>query len=300
MVFVGYSFLTDEDCSSFTPTNVSKISSITLKNGIFDDLYITKETDSIYSAQIPKDWDFDTILHTLFQGTLHAGNVDYTISSVSEMRVKRREVGTYDWVTLYQIPISHVDDFNFERMDMTARAKTWYEYSLVPVINNVEGNLNINKVYSDYDGIFIVGSDEIFGTYLNTSISVQNNHISSSVTTLGRKYPYIVSSSKSNYTSGNISGTFIEFDRVVSELVPKEGWKYRKRLMDFFGDGKPKIIKVHDGRMWMSSIIGSPSESAPAHEDMPVSSIEFVETGDVDSGKALYYGGFIDTGLNGR
>lgn len=304
MIFIGDTFLGDGACCDYTPTHINQITKMTIRNGIFDDIYITSNTGRTYTAEIPpeipQDWDFDTILHALFQGTLHAGNVDYTAANVSEMRVKCREYGTYDWVTLYQIPINSVEDFNFERFDLLRRAKTWYEYALVPVTDNVEGNLNITRVYSDFDGIFLIGDEQVFTTFLNTSISTQVNHPNTAITTLGRKYPCVISSGESNYISGSISGTFLEFDRSSCELKPQEGWRYRKRLMEFLGDGKPKLIKLRDGRMWLSSIVGAPTESSPAHEDMPVTGFEFVESGNAESGRDLYYGGFIDAAVNGR
>lgn len=294
MICCGYGLCGDRHALDFTPTAVKNIRSVLLQNGIYDELYISRDTSGPYTTDIPGTWDFDTILHARFQGNLHAGNVEYSIGEISHIRIKRRERGSFDWVTLFEIPIADFDDFRFQLYDRYNRAKTEYEYALVPVTNNVEGNLNINHVYSDFDGVYLTEKDRTFNTALSVEVSVQKNHPSEVVGTLGRVYPYIVGNSRNNYYSGTVTATFIEYNPAAGDWNVGTGWKYRRALMAFLENSRPKILKLHDGRMWLVNVMDAVTESPQEHADAPVTTISWTETGDAESVQDLYFNGLID------
>ena len=82
---------------SLTPTGIRNINYVELKNGIYDDLYITKATDFEikYDDESIFVWDFDTILWAQFNNTTNAGNVDWSVNDVSHLLLKSRKIGTY-------------------------------------------------------------------------------------------------------------------------------------------------------------------------------------------------------------
>jgi len=294
MVICGHGFCGDRHSFDFTPTSVKNIQVLTLKNGIYDELYITRDISYSYTTVIPDTWDFDTIMHAHFNGNLHAGNVDYSINEVSHIRIKRREVGTFEWITLFEVPIADYDDFRFQLYDRYNRAKTNYEYALVPVTNNVEGNLNINSVYSDFDGVYITEKDRTFNTALSVDIQVQKNHPTEIVNTLGRTYPYIVGNSQNNYYSGTVIATFIELNQSTRDWNVSTGWKYRRELMEFLQNSRPKILKYLDGRMWLVNIMDATTEQASEHIDAPTTTFTWTEIGDCESVQDMYFNGLID------
>ena len=67
-------FCGDNHSFNYTPTNVSNINSINIYNGVFDELYVTKNTN-IEFIESSKFWDFSTILYAQFQGTLDRKSV---------------------------------------------------------------------------------------------------------------------------------------------------------------------------------------------------------------------------------
>lgn len=284
-------------CSK-TPIPSSDLSSVTVRHSVIDDLFITKNTNLSHSDMVSAQWDYDTILHAGFNGNLNAGNVDYTLDQVSALRIKRREVNTFNWITLYEIPINSVSDFNFEKISYLERANTEYEFALVPVNNGIEGNYNTNTVKSLFDGVVIIDRNAVFKTVLNTSISMQKNRPDSIVTPLGRKYPMSISNGYNNYDSGSIKATFIQ--QIGLEFDVEHGWRWRKKFMDYLVDSNTKVLKFYDGRMWLVAITGSPSEDSSEHIDMPYTSFEWVEIGDVESSYDLYKHGLIDVNVEGR
>lgn len=299
MIFCGFGIVGMNHCGDYVATNVYDISSVTLLNAIFDELLITQDTNTEYSNIIEQTWDFDTILHAMFDGNLHAGNVDFTLDQVSKIRIKRRKIDSYDWITLFEIPIEKIEDFDFERIDRYARSNQEYEYALVPVIGDNEGNLNINTIKSEFEGIYLVEKTLGYGSAIETTISTQKNRPTSVINTLGRRTPYVISNGMNNYYSGQVSTVFVDQNLDTCEYDTVNGWKYREAIMDFLCDGKPKILKHEDGRMWMINITGSPSESESPHPLYPTTTFDWVEIGDVNSSNMLYENNFIDVNVEG-
>lgn len=292
MILLSGMFCGDNHSFDYTPTNVPNIKSIKIGNGVFDEIFATRST-SIPLTEKSKEWTFDTILYALFKDNLFAGNVEFTSDSVSAMRIKRRKKGTYTWDTFFEIAISTNEDFNFERLDRYARANTKYEYSLIPVINGVEGNLNINEIETKFDGFYFIEKDVIYRALLNTELHTERNHNGKTVTTLDRKYPFHITNGNSNYTSGQLQATFI--DKLLDNSYDvQNGWKYREQVNDFLTNGKPKILKDDEGRMWMVGIVDSIPENAQGHYQHIISNISFVEIGDSESVEDLYDNNFID------
>jgi len=300
MVFLGNSFFSGQKSLRTTPTNTVELVNVKIENGIYDELYITKNTDLTYSTAITSEWDYNTILHAFFNGTLFAGNVNYMLSQVNSIRVKRRITNTYEWTTLFEVPITKESDLRFTRYDRFAQSGIVYDYASIPVLNNVEGNISSTSVLSEFEGVFIVGKDQTFNTILKTGIVSQKNRPSSIVTTIGRKRPYVISNGTTNYYSGTTTGMFLETESDNLTWKYTDGWTHRKELMEFLCDGKPKILKYYDGRIWFVSITGSPSEATQDQNDIVITSFEWNETYDYNSTNDLYNSGLIDVNIEGR
>ncbi|MBR0596968.1 hypothetical protein [Sinanaerobacter chloroacetimidivorans] len=296
MIFSGISFCSGKYSLDYTPTYIPNVTFMKIKNGIFDDLYVSKNGNMNDSSEIPTDWDFNTILYAMFKNNLLAGNIEYTSSQVSSIRLKRRIKNTYDWITLFEIPVSDSSDFIFERYDFYNQSNIEYEYALVPVINNIEGTMSINEVLSEFEGIFILEKDRVFKTILDIELQSQKNRPNTIVNTIDRKYPFVVSNGQNNYYSGSVSATFIEQDN-NSDFKINDGWKFRESLMEFLQNGKPKILKYDDGRMWLVSIVDNPSEQPDGHPQKITTTFNWVETGDAKSSNDLYDYNFINVDL---
>lgn len=299
MIFCGFGICGYQHSADYTVTAVEDITSVKLTKAAFDELLITKNVSFDYTNAISEEWDFDTILHALFNGNLHAGNVDFTVEQVSKIRIKRRKINSYDWITLFEVPIQDVDDFDFERIDRFARGNQEYEYALVPVLGDAEGNLNTNSIKSEFDGVYLMEKELGYGSRLEVSLSTQKNRPSAIINTLGRKMPYVVSNGLNNYYSGSVSTIFVNQNPVTCQFDTERSWEYRDSIMEFLCDGNPKILKHEDGRMWLVQITGSPSESESPHPDFPTTTFEWVEIGSAESSTALYSNNFIDVNVEG-
>ena len=53
-----------------------------------------------YSSEEPTLWEYLTVMDANFDGTLQAGNVGYVLDNIDGIKIKRRKVNEYDWITL--------------------------------------------------------------------------------------------------------------------------------------------------------------------------------------------------------
>jgi hypothetical protein len=296
MFFLGYCFTEDIHSLDSTPPLNTQINSVTIKNGLFDDLYITRNTTLPDSNTIDDIWDYDTVLHAKFQGDLSAGNVKYSVDNTDSIRIKRRMKGSFDWVSIYEIPIYGIEDFSFEKFDYTARSSTEYEYALVPVSGGSEGSYITNKVGTYFEGLFIMEKGIFFSTIIEVDINnQQRNRPTAAVSTMGKKYPFIISNGLNNYQSGDLSAVFAERIENGCDWDFEQSWRYRERLLDFLYNNAAKLIKYEDGRMYLASVSSNVINEQDAGVDFLVrTSFQWTEVGNCDKGDDLYKFGLID------
>ncbi|MDD3267229.1 MAG: hypothetical protein PHC75_08655 [Burkholderiales bacterium] len=302
-MFFGMSFIGSTNSNFASPIYRDDVDYMEVKNGIIDDLYLTANVTDAYTTEIPTIWDYDTILHAKFEGDLFAGNADFSMNTVSHLRVKRRKKGTYKWVTLFEIPINKKEDFNFTKTDRYARGKTEYEWAIVPVLNGTEGNYNIASLTTSFEGIFIVDANKIYHSKYNIGhINPKRQKPSTVVVPIDRRYPFVISNGEVNYYSGEIKATFIEesVDGEDTAFNFERAWEYRDGFKDWLLNGSPKIIKYDDGRMWLVMVTGDIDEETDGHWDNVKTTFGFTEIGDCESNQDLYNNGLIDVYMDGE
>ena len=135
--FLGYNFCADTNALDPVPTDVSKLQIVQVENGIYDHINITSDVTGTYPSVPPTGWDFKTILDCDFRGNISGGSSDNISKDVTSIRIKRREKGTYAWITIKEIPVASAEDLNFAFTDNLNLNNTLYEYAYVPVTQGV-------------------------------------------------------------------------------------------------------------------------------------------------------------------
>ena len=294
MYFCGQTFYGDNKSSRSALVNVTNLNLITLDNGIYDDLFITKNYN-IEVTNSNKEWSFDTVLHAMFNDNLLAGNIEFALNTITSIRIKQREKGKFDWITIYDIPINSIEDLAFVRTYKYCKGNTDYEFAVLPVLNNtIEGNMSVVECESKFTGAYLMERDSSIQMVVNFESTQQRNHSSNTIQTLGRIKPFYITNGMSNYESGSINVVFIQFDNC--ELNSKTGAKYRKNIYDVLTDKRPKILKFDDGRTYIIGITDAISQSSDV--DLPLSTITWTEIANIDSEEDLYENGFLDWGEN--
>ena len=243
--FVGYNFFSDGDALNNAPSAIDGINNIRLTNAIYDHLNITRNTSTEVSTTVPTVWDYDTIIDASFDGNLSAGNVDFLIEEISAIKIKRRVQGTFDWITLNTVPINTVEDLTFAFNDLLNADYTTYDYALVPIMEDVEGEYIINSILSRFNGVFIGDYSTIYKFFYDVQYGTNaRNQQIGTFQPLGNQYPIVIANGALSYESGTVSATILNDDFEDTGLVNGPAIVEKKTIIkDFLTNKKAKILK---------------------------------------------------------
>lgn len=294
MVFLGTTFCGGKYTLSPPATPQSTIFTLQIKDGIYNHLFLSTNA-LIQNGNF--EWDYDTVLNADFNEDFSAGNKEFNLQKTDHIILRRREIGKQNWITLYKKEILTVNDFNIHFVDKYTRANADYEYKVSSYLNGVENTAIIENVYSDFDGIYIVDKDSIYGTIYNLDSCDTNRNIAASVQELlNSQYVRVISCSSSNYESGTASGLFIDYNPSTDYLDKKASLQFREDIKNRLASAnkKPLVLKIHDGRIWMIKVTGGIKDTNDGHIDLRRVGFDWVEIGDINDMKDLYGWNFID------
>lgn len=295
--FVGYNFFSDGDALNTAPSNVDSITNVKLTNAIFDHFNVTRNTNTAVSTTIPTQWDYDTIMDADFAGNIEAGNVDFLADQISAIKIKRRVQGTFNWLTLKTIPVNTVEDLTFVFNDLLNQNNVMYEYALVPIIEDVEGEYIINTVLSQFNGVFIGDAETIYKFLYEVEYgNNQRNQQIGVFQVLGKQYPVFVANGELSYESGSVTATILNEDFQQNGINRTAITQLKDSIKDFLTNRKAKILKDFNSNEWLcivNSNIGVTYKSGYGM-GIPVINFEWTEVGDAQSQQDLYNNGILD------
>lgn len=294
---VNYNFFGDGNALDPMPTKTGALYP-TLSNGVFDQFTITKNIIDDSSTP-PTAWDNDTILSAYFNGTLAAGNIEEQTANITAVRIKRRKLGTFEWLTIAEKSVSSVDDIDFIVNDNIAEGNTEYEYAFVPVVNGVEGSYSIQSIISKFNGVFMSDSDNIFRLDAAVSYGVNSAVTKRGVyEPYGRKYPVVISNGVNNYETGSVSGIILPDDYDPKNPIPrKEIVDQRRLFINFLNNRRPKLLRDWNGNVWIISITDNPTTTYLTGSGMGMMDVtaSWTEVGDYNDKQDLYDSGLVPT-----
>lgn len=295
--FVGYNFFSDGDALNTAPSNVDNITTVNLSNSIFDHFNVTRNTNTAVSATVPTVWDYDTVLDADFNGNIEAGNVDFLIEQISAIKIKRRVQGTFNWLTLKTIPVNTVEDLTFVFNDLLNQNNVTYEYALVPIIEDVEGEYIINTVLSQFNGVFIGDAETIYKFLYEVEYgNNQRNQQIGVFQVLGKQYPVFVANGELSYESGSVTATILNEDFQQNGIDRTAITQLKDAIKDFLTNRKAKILKDWNGNEWLTIVNSNIGVTYKSSYGMgiPVINFEWTEIGDAQSQQDLYNNGILD------
>ena len=295
--FLNYNFFADGDALNTAPSSVDNITNVKLTNSIFDHFNVTKNTSTVVSTSIPTGWDYDTIMNASFNNNIDAGNVNYLINQISSIKIKRRKQGDFDWLTLATIPINRVEDLSFIFNDLLNQDNVTYEYALVPIIGEIEGQYLINSIMSQFNGVFIGNAETIYKFLYEVKYSSnQRNQQVGVFQVLGQQYPIVVANGALSYESGNVTATILNDDFEKTGIIDRaEIVKQKDALKNFLTDKKPKILKDWNGNIWLCIVNSNIDVSYKEGTGMgiPIISFDWTEIGESNNQQSLYNNGIL-------
>lgn len=297
MVFFSSILCGDSSTAAITPTCINDINTITVAKAYFDDIYITYDVEYEMTDEIPTTWNYNTIFHARFDGNFTAGNVNFKFSDIqgSYFLIKRRIANTYYWISLHNYLVNDFDDLNKTFVDYTAAPGTEYEYAVVPILDNVEGDYYTATITPETEKLVVVDSSALWATIVTDGFAnSQRNSNPGTVETMNNKYPTIIQNGAANYDTVSITAGWFPSDEedecklLIGEEYDTWVSRYAKRFMDFLTNRKVKMLKNVDGRMWLCYVTTLPSNNARnIYYDREIT-FGVTEVGDVEDEKVLY------------
>lgn len=294
---LGFNFLFDSYAINPRPTNVEPLASASVRNGIFDEIDISADVDKqTIDTTIPSVFGEYDILLCDFNGNIDSKELEsYDFNLI---RIKRRESGTFNWITLFEVSINDLKDINFTRYDKYARNNTVYEYAFVPVSGGVEGNYSIISVESKFYKIYLCDESNIYSLDAGIAFgSISKSNKTNIFEPLMGKYPIVVSNAELNYKSGTLSGTIItprEEETKTWDL--HQNIKLQNDILNFLINKKAKIYKDWMGNSYLILIVEDVSLTPNNSINGRLADVafSFVEIGDAENQEDLYENGLID------
>ena len=304
MIFMQSFFCGELNSVACTPTTIEPITRVTLSNAWFNDIRITRDVNEEIGADVYDKWNYDTVMHAKFEGDTYAGNVKWDLEQVSYLIIKRKKTTDYKWTTIDYKDVQLAEDvseYNIEGIDITATPGYEYQYAAVAIVDNVENEYSIEKVYVKCHGIVIADSTALYYTYLTDmfldNVSVTPNSV---VETMYDRYPTIVRNTLANYEQVTVNAEFVPYldncNLDFSDDVLRT--RYNKEVKMFLRNGYTKLLKCENGQIWLGYVTTPPSDSADGIYMIRKVTFTLTETGDPDCEKYLYKAGIIDVPQN--
>lgn len=281
--FLNYNFCKDEDCLNPLATNAQDFTDTTIKNAVFEHFHQTKDVTSSSSSVIPTVWNYLTIMDANFKNNISAGNAADLFKDVTSIKIKRRKIEDFNWITLKTIPITDPSMISIAFNDNLVCNFTEYEYAFVPVVQDIEGNYISESIMAEFNGIFICDQDTIFKFIAETGYGNMEQVQKIGVfETFGKQYPVVVTNGVINYKSSSFSAIVATDD---IDMTNRKGMvEKREQLLKYFTNHKSKIIKDWNGNCWLMIITSSPNITFDNNYGMGKMNIGFDwrEVGDVN------------------
>lgn len=295
---VQFAPLEDENIigSPAIPTELTKV---ILENSIVDKIYISKNNITEIPSELPV-WDNGTVLKTDFENdSPSAGNVDWLLSKINNIKVKRRLKGTFNYITLYKHEINSISDITFSYKDYWLPSGYDFEYALVPCADDDEGIYYFTEVTTCFNGLFVSDGEKTMKIYSNYLINTaQDNQLIGTAQPYGSRYPVIIRNPNVNYRSVTIQGDILglEDDEFVFTMDRNKIVKQKNEWDVFLTNGKMKLIKDWNGNILMGGITTAPSYTYNIINQNAIPTLTFTitEQGQYNSQKDLYNNGFTN------
>ena len=238
---------------------------------------ITSDISSEYTTDFPI-FDFNTIIQCDFDNNVNGGNVSIVVSQLTKIKIKRRDINTLNWVTIYEKDINSEEDINIKTIDSNVPFGIEQTYAIVPILQDgEEGAYILNKVTPNWQGVFISNNDKIFKLYNSViyDTTAQNKKIGM-LEPIGRKYPIIIENSENDYKSGGLQAQLYGYNFENTRKIDRNDVvKQTQDFINFIKDGSTKMITDWNGNIVMCKLISSPTISYVSSYGNGITNVNF-------------------------
>lgn len=267
--------------------DVFPITSVTINCGIYDQIDFTRNVTKEYSTEFPT-WDYDTRLNCDFNNNVMGGNINTIFNTIKYLRIKRRQHGTFNWVTVKDFKIDTPEDLSIVFEDYFVPHGINADYAIVPIMENgIEGDYIINNIDTKFNVFTVADSNRAFSFECATD-NFQRNVVIGTFNLPNSKYPILQKNNDLNYDSGTLSGRILGYNYPSTHKPNNvDISRQTQDICDFLNDFGAKIIKDWNGNIRLVRFNGGVSINRV--NDLGVSfSANWIEQGKYDNQLDLY------------
>lgn len=278
---------------NYAPNVSSTPTSILTVGTDFDQVRVDSLYDDSELSFRKRDWTGDTVLQADFEGeTLDCGSLGSAAETITHIVLKRKRLDDREWITLEKIPIDSIFDGIYTFIDRMADPSESYEYAIVPLATGAEYNYFIKSINTEMQTCYLYDRDHRYELYYNINFNTFSyNMPNEKIETMGRPYPVVVYNNVLNYAEGGFQCFLYAGEDGEIDIAKEKKW--RREIMEFLTNRKPKAIKNFDGTHMMISIVDTPNLTPNARGTYDLE-FNFVEIGDMNKQSYLYENGFSD------
>ncbi|MBO1087235.1 hypothetical protein [Enterococcus mundtii] len=305
-MIIGYNFFGSTFHSVVFDTAIptSDIDEVVMGAGIYDELFVSVDTKIGDDNVKPANWAIKTIMDAKFNGNLEAGTIDADGHIVTKIQIYRRKTeGNTKWILLGEFPYD-VNYNVYSFVDRLAENDVTYEYSIVPVANEILGDITISQpIKVDYKGVWISDLDNNYQLEYDFKLdSVKHNKNFVSQEPLNGRYP-IITFGTQQYRSGSLTFLPLSEEQVKhggTKINSKTERLAREAVLDFLNKPSAKVIRNDNGSVM---VVATHDVSEQPRDgvliDISDISFSYTEIGDFDY-ETMSKGGLIGSALKSK
>ena len=263
------------------------IDEVTLGAGIYDELFISLDTEIGSQNAKPTSWQLKTIMNAKFENDLEAGSLDSDGHVITSIQIYRRKYLRDDnWLLVGQFP--YEPEYNvYSFVDRFTENGANYEYAIVPVAQDVIGDITVSEpIKVDYDGVFVSNLENNYRMDIDFELGeISYNKNMSTSSPLNGRFP-IVTQGVQDYRTGDI--TFLplskaQMDAGGEKVDGRVERQYRNQVLSFLRSGGAKVIRDSNGEMMIVATHNITATSKNGNLiDLYAISFSFTELGEFD------------------
>lgn len=273
---------------------------VVMSSGIYDELYITLDSEVDGTNEKPDAWSIKDIMDAKFLGNLEGGTLSVSNNQVTAIQIYRRRYNKKeDWLLMGEWPYN--TDFNvYTFIDRLAANGTTYEYGILPVAGKVLGDLTKSpKMTVNFDGVYVSNTNNNYHLEVNYDPGTTTYHTNKAeLQPLNGEFPVVVFGSE-NYRSGTVKFVPLSKDLIHGDndkINPIGEKDYRQNIVNFINDSKPKVLRDENGEVMLvvTSNLQESSFSGGRLQQIKEFQFDFTEVGRIDY-QSMLDGGLIGT-----
>lgn len=267
-MIIGYNMFGYEHGGSVwdTPVCTDMMDELIVSEGTYDHIRVDLNTSIPNTTVINENWDITTVLNAGFNGDLDAGSIGAEGFTVTDIMMYRTVSGSDKWEPLTDF--AYDPDYNlYEYIDRYVQNGTTYQYAIVPVANNVQGDmLKSDDETVRYEGIFLTDKNDNKRLEFDIELGdITHNTSSAVLNPIDSVYPMIVTN-QMRYRTGTLTTLPLSKATVAMHGADVDGLAEqlnRERWIDFLTNGKAKVLRMDSG----VSILVQTSNPVESHKE---------------------------------